>query len=230
LLEFYSAILTKDLTINHDETFLHSFLEKETKKNISLVITDNSSMMLSLREKGDVVYLRLHRMFLSAGMDVLNELSCFIKNKSIRTPLIRRFINQNTHCVKESSPRSFSLFTAGRYHELSDIFNSINSEYFESRITALITWGLRRKRRSARLRTLGSYCAERNIIRINPVLDSGRVPRYFLEFIVYHEMLHADIGICNNGKRRRIHTKEFRRRERIFKHYKRALAWDKKYC
>jgi hypothetical protein len=66
------------------------------------------------------------------------------------------------------------------------------------------------------------------MIRINPILDSRSVPRYFLEFIVYHEMLHADIGIKKGVVRRIIHSSEFKKREKLFKHYEKAINWEKK--
>jgi hypothetical protein len=66
------------------------------------------------------------------------------------------------------------------------------------------------------------------VIKINPILDSDRVPRYFLEFVIYHEMLHADIGIEDGSGRRELHSREFRKREKLFRHYEKASAWEKK--
>jgi hypothetical protein len=64
---------------------------------------------------------------------------------------------------------------------------------------------------------------------MNPLLDRRTVPRFFVEFIVYHEMLHADIGVETRNGRRRVHTWEFRRRERLFREYARAISWEKKW-
>ena len=105
----------------------------------------------------------------------------------------------------------------------------VNEEYFEGRVSLSITWGTQSHRRIVKKRRLGSYDRDKNMIRISPILDRRTVPRYFVEFVVYHEMLHADIEIYKgrNG-RRLIHTKEFRKREKLFKHYERAIAWEKK--
>ncbi len=209
--------------------FIRDCLEKAARRRVSLVITDNSTTMLSMRDAGRSVMLRLHRIFLEAGMDVLNELSDYITGRKSRTPLIRNFINSNTHRLKEKPPRRINIRTQGRYHDLLDIYRSVNDTYFGGRVSASITWGTRTPRRSARRMTLGSYTTRGGLIRISPVLDSRRVPRYFLEYIVYHEMLHADMGIGGGKGRRIIHSKEFRRRERLFKHYDRAVAWEKKW-
>jgi predicted metal-dependent hydrolase len=211
-----------------DESSLKTYLEKKTRKAVSLIITNNSTSMLSISEKNNSVFIRLHRMFLAAGKEVLNELSDYIKGTKRKTPLIRNFIKSNTHKITERPPRKFYVKTQGNYYNLLDIYHSINNEYFSGHVSASITWGTKGPRRSARRRTLGSYTNQNRMIRINPILDTRIVPRYFLEYIVYHEMLHADIGIEKDNNRRIIHSKEFKRREKMFKHYERAVSWEKK--
>jgi hypothetical protein len=67
-----------------------------------------------------------------------------------------------------------------------------------------------------------------NTIRINPVLDRKAVPLCVLEFILYHEMLHADLGVTRKNGRRSVHSREFRGRERLFSQYDTATAWEKR--
>ena len=152
----------------------------------------------------------------------------YIKHNRKMTPLIREFINLNIHSLKKSPPRKVTIRTEGRYYDLNEIYNSVNQEYFGGNISASITWGKRGSGRSAAKRTLGSYSYHSNIIRINPQLDSIKVPRYYMEFLVYHEMLHADIGLKNENDRRIVHSGEFKKREKEFRHYKRAVEWEKK--
>jgi hypothetical protein len=211
-----------------DEDAFRRYLEEATKKEIYLVITDNSSSMLSMKRKGNDVSIRVHRIFLSAGSEVIDEIAGFIRNSRAKTPHIRDFIRQNSHQLKKRPPRKVNIKTDGNCYDLLEMFHSINTEYFGSRVSAYITWGIKGPRRVAARRTLGSYCGNSNTIRINPMLDNRRVPMYFLEFIVYHEMLHADIGIRKDADRRLMHSKEFRKREKMFEHYDRAIAWEKK--
>ena len=216
------------LPFNQSDKYVRLYFEKALGRRLSLVITDNSTSMLSVREKGQCVDMRLHRMFLSADKDVLDEIAGYVRNHRIKTPLVRKFIDENTHTLRSNPSRKINLKTDGHYHNLSEIYHSVNSEYFEGRVCAAITWGMKQSKRIVARRTLGSYSPDNELIRINPVLDSKSVPKYFVEFIVYHEMLHADMGIGRCGKSRRIHTVEFKRRERLFRHFKRALAWEKK--
>jgi predicted SprT family Zn-dependent metalloprotease len=217
-----------ELIFQIDEDSFRRYLEKATRREVSLVITDNSSSMLSMKRKGNSVFMRAHRIFLSAGSEVIDEIAGFIRNRRATTPLIRDFIRQNSHQLKRRPPRKVNVRTEGNCYDLLDIFHSINGEYFENRVSATITWGVKGPRPVAARRTLGSYCGDNNTIRVNPMLDNKGVPRYFLEFIVYHEMLHADIGIRTETGRRSMHPKEFRTREKMFDHYDSAIAWEKK--
>jgi hypothetical protein len=61
------------------------------------------------------------------------------------------------------------------------------------------------------------------------VLDSRRVPAFYVEFIVYHEMLHAVVESTVKNGRRRIHAREFQEREKLFEHYEKACAWEKEH-
>ena len=171
-------------------THLKSYLEKSVRKNITIVITDNSTVMLSIKSKKDRFSLRLHRMFLYAGSDVLHELAEYIKNSRKKTPLIRDFINRNTHNLKKKPPRKVSLIHNGKKFHLLDIFRKINSEYFYGKISSSITWSTRSPKRSVAKRTLGSYSQDMDLIRINPVLDSPRVPGFFLEYCPAYSAFH----------------------------------------
>lgn len=142
-------------------------------------------------------------------------------------PLFRDFIRRNRHTIRNGSPKRVRVVSRGRFHNLRDLFDEINREYFEGRIASSVTWGARAGRHAVRKRTLGSYSSRTDTIRIHPFLDRKDVPAYFLQFVLYHEMLHADMGVGEKNGRRTVHTKEFRRRERLFREYERAEAWER---
>jgi hypothetical protein len=67
-----------------------------------------------------------------------------------------------------------------------------------------------------------------SLIRIHPVLDRPDVPRYFVESVVYHEMLHHHLGgVPDRAGRTVYHTRAFREAEARFPGYGEALAWEK---
>ncbi len=210
------------------ENSLSRALEKGLGRPVSLVLTENSSSMLSARLRDGVMHVRLHSMFLNAGPDVIDEMAGFIKKRRNSMPLFRRFIRDNNSCIRRKPPQKVSLKTGGRYHDLKELYDEVNREYFCGEIEAGITWGSGKARYAVRKRTLGSYSAGPNLIRINPVMDNSRVPRYFIKYVVYHEMLHAGIAIQKNGSRRCVHSAEFRRREKMFRDYERAVDWERR--
>jgi predicted metal-dependent hydrolase len=211
-----------------DEISLKEYFQKTTSKTIHLTLTSNTVSMLSIREKESAVLIRLHSMFLNAGSDVLDEIGAFINRKRRPTPRIKEFIHQNKARIEERQMRDVHSKPQGRYYNLSDMFEELNREYFSNSVSSAITWGNKSQQRTVRKRRLGSYQRDRDIIRINHVLDSKRVPRYFVEFIVYHEMLHAALALESGNTRQRVHSLEFKRRERLFKNYALALQWEER--
>jgi len=216
------------LQFSNNKDTLRDYLEKITGKSISLTLTDNSTSMLSIRTKGNSVSVRMHWMFLDAPDEVINEIAGFIKTRKGRTHLISKFISENRTCLKKRKRnfRQLSIHVQGRFHNLREIFDDLNAEYFGGRITASISWGKRNARRAVSRRTLGSYCVHTGNIRINPVLDRRNVPCYFIRYIVYHEMLHSALKEERKNGRRSLHTSEFRKKERLFKDYEKAVSWE----
>ena len=213
--------------VTHDENHVASYLRKKTGKVIALVLTDNATSMISFRKKAEVVTLRLHRLFLAADEPVLDEIAGFIKNRRCPMQHTRAFINSNRHKLKSAPPRKITLNAKGRRYDLCEIFDKVNARYFGGSVTAAITWGRKGARRLPSRRTLGTYLEDSNIIRIHPVLDSRRVPPFYIEFIVYHEMLHAVMESAVKNGRRSIHAREFRKREMLFEHYSQACKWER---
>ena len=214
------------LPLSLDESFLKGHLETVTGKTIDLSITDNSTSILSVRTRNTHVSVRLHHMFLKADNNVLKEISDFVKDRKREMPYVRSFIKQHSSSLKTKASRQILLRTDGRHHNLLNIYESVNRQYFEGRIMCSITWGQKKQRYAVKNRTLGSYSSATNTIRINPILDKKNVPGIYLEFIVYHEMLHAEMGTDEKNGRRSIHPKEFRQRERLFRYYDLAIEWE----
>ncbi len=183
--------------------------------------------MITARIRDGVLQVRLHRMFLQAGDDLLEEIGSFIRRRGGKTPLIRDFIRRQSSLLRRATPRRSRINPIGKHHDLCELALSVNDGYFSGRITAAVTWGASRRGRAVRRRTLGSYSSHTNTIRINPVLDKKKVPPFFIEFIVYHEMLHADMGVEGGLGRRSVHSREFRQREKLFHRYAEAIAWEK---
>jgi predicted metal-dependent hydrolase len=114
-------------------------------------------------------------------------------------------------------------------HDLQELYAEINERHFQNTVDARITWGRQPGPNHGRRRSikLGSYCSREKLIRVHPALDSQVVPRFFVEYIVYHEMLHHVLPPVIRAGRRQLHDRRFKALERAFPDYERALAWER---
>ena len=60
---------------------------------------------------------------------------------------------------------------------------------------------------------------------ISRVFDHPGVPRYAIDYIVYHEMLHLKHPVKLRGSRRCVHSREFLQEEKRFPHLDAALRF-----
>jgi predicted SprT family Zn-dependent metalloprotease len=118
----------------------------------------------------------------------------------------------------------------GNVYDLAEIQRELSQRYFSGAVQLDITWGrhgsTRRKHRSRRTIRMGTYFIDEQLIRIHPALDQNFVPRYFVEWVVYHEMLHHVVPMPVVNGRRIYHSTEFRTRERQYADFERARAWE----
>lgn len=207
----------------------------------SLKLTDNRRSILSVRpahqKDPDGLAVRLHRGFVGAPDTVLAAAVVLIEGHE--DPELRRSSRRvvrvwmDRYWAEHGAPerrRKVTLRPLGATLDLRELRDDLNRRFFEGRLSVHITWsqvfpGTVCRTRSIRL---GSYQEDLGVVRIHPALDRRGVPRYVVESIVYHELLHADIPAVMRNGRRHVHTPEFRRRERQFPDHRRAKAWIRK--
>ena len=96
--------------------------------------------------------------------------------------------------------------------------SKLNDRYFDGGDQRAHHVGQAARRRKSKERAstikLGSYSAVDRLIRVHPALDQKWVPRYFVAYIVYHEMLHHVIPGSRGLGRVNLHPPEFKEREK----------------
>jgi len=106
----------------------------------------------------------------------------------------------------------------GRHHDLEEIFHGLNHRFFHGQIPPpRLGWSHKNSRR-----ILGHYDSGHGAIIVSRKLDSPAVPRYLIEYVVYHEMLHTRFPVERRGQRRVVHSREFREAEKKFPQYELA--------
>ena len=206
--------------------------------SVRVTLTDNRYTMISVRRlaKQRRYDVRLHHMFADAEPAITRALARYIAdNDRDASRTLGDFIDEHTERVRGrgSKPRRAPIqvvATRGDHHDLRAIYDDLNARYFANKIDAAITWGPRtgrpRRRNSIKM---GSYSVEDRLIRIHRALDRAFVPRFFVEWIVFHEMLHQVHDIKVRNGRREFHSKAFQADEARFEHYLEARAWERRH-
>jgi predicted metal-dependent hydrolase len=74
-------------------------------------------------------------------------------------------------------------------------------------------------------RKFGHYQANTDTVMLSISLDKSSTPAYVIEFVMYHELLHKQLGVVTNRGRRYAHTKAFREAEARFPQQEQAQAY-----
>jgi hypothetical protein len=197
---------------------------------VHLVVHDNRSTMISFRRQLPLVRIRVHHMFLDAPDAVVRAIAEYAgKGQPAAGAVLDDFISAQQELIRAFPRKPSLLESRGRCFKLQELFDSINAAHFDGAIVARIGWGRtpgRRRRKSIRL---GVYDHKAKEIRIHPALDRPDVPRYFVEFIVFHEMLHQLFPSARDTGRHVHHPRAFRERERAWPKYGAAIAWEKEH-
>jgi len=208
------------------------WLESRLANRISLIWTDNRISMISVIRRPSTGYqLRLHHMFQVAPEIIWEALVDYIQNKN-RTArhVLQSYIHQWRSLIRYPSAPVLPVPVCqarGRYVDLEAIYQHLNRQYFNDRVQAGIMWmrmSLQRKRTSIRF---GVYDRQQKLIRIHRLLDQPFVPHYFVESVVFHEMLHQLIPAIRIHGRWRNHPPAFHRAEREYPYYQQARQWER---
>lgn len=204
---------------------LHTILEASLG-TVDLVVTNNRKRMVTAKRKGKRHELRVHRMFVDAPEDTIAALVGLARGEGDQRDELRRYIREHRDDI-DHTPNKRVLRTAGRVHDLATSLDRATSLLSEDGFDDIqITWGRDGKgRRSIRF---GSYDFSQRLIRIHPALDDDWVPQMFVDFVVYHELLHVVVPpVESESGRRDLHPLEFRELEARFPDYDEAIAWQR---
>lgn len=211
---------------------LQEHLQHRVGAKLRLKINDNRSTMLSVKWEPDCTKVSLHRMFLQAPQNIMQALTCYLKgeHKSL-SPSIKAYIEDNLQKLDYSHELDLNkLQTFGKVHDLRAIYNKLNKEYFGNSLKLHITWFGKTQKRNCNRITFGLYYDPMKLIKINRMLDNPSFPDYFVEYVIYHEMLHYVCPTYVDEKgQKHIHSKAFKARERKYKHFDLAQKWMQKH-
>lgn len=107
------------------------------------------------------------------------------------------------------------------HYAIEPMFEALNRRYFQGELRRpSLGWSVRSWRSQ-----MGSFDPTIDRITLNRRLDRAEVPRFVVEYVLYHEMLH----VKHPGRLARcglqVHSAAFRAEEKRFAHYAVARRW-----
>ncbi len=187
----------------------------------------------TIRLRSGHIYVRLSDIFHDAPSNVQRALAFILVAKLLRrqTPDSHDRVYRDHACTphvmrasdlaRRRRGRKMISSAQGRCYNLDKLFDRVNHVYFDNQLSKpVLSWSQRRTRR-----ILGHHDAVHDTIVISKTLDASDVPQWFVEYILYHEMLHIKHPARLVGGRRLYHTKAFRHDEQRFSRYQEAQTW-----
>lgn len=214
---------------------LEQQLQRLVGQALQIRVTDNVHTMLSFSRRDRRLVVRLHHMFLAAPESIVEALARYIRGGDpLASAALDQYIQNHRRLIRRVPAhirrKRVPIRSRGSFHDLQDVFDELNQLWFDGKSDCAITWGpsprVRLPRKSIKL---GSYSADAKLIRIHPAMDQREVPRFFVTWIVFHEMLHHRFGISRRGVRRCVHPPVFCEAERAYPDYERARAWEREH-
>lgn len=197
---------------------------------VLLTVHDNRSTMISFRRQPPLLKIRAHHMFLDAPQAVVKAIADYAgRGRTGAGTELDDYIAAQQKRIRAFPAKATPLEARGQCFDLQALYEAVNAAHFDDAIDARIGWGRQTGKRRRKSIRLGVYDHKLREIRIHPALDRPDVPRFFVEFIVFHEMLHQLFPSDRDSGRHVHHPRAFRERERAFPKFAAAMAWEKQH-
>ena len=194
------------------------------------------SLNTTIRLREGHLLVRLSDLLQAAPESVLEAIAHILLAKLYRKPVqrshsdrFRRYtsseaVSRQTEHTRQLRGRKQITTAQGHVYDLDEVFEAVNLRFFHGLLgRPVLTWSGQEARR-----LLGHYDAAHNTIMVSRVFDRPCVPRYAIEYLMYHEMLHLKHPVKVRGGRRCIHSREFQAEERLFPELENAKAFLKR--
>jgi len=190
----------------------------------------------TIRLREDVIHVRISDLLEGSPESVIEAIAHILLAKIYRRPIqplhstrYRRYVSSHdmtakAHLLRQARGRKHISSARGFMYDLDQIFEDLNQRFFYGLLARpQMTWSRVRARNS-----LAHYDPAHNAIVVSRVFDHPQVPRYAVEYIVYHEMLHLKHPVKLRGSRRCVHGPEFQAEEKLFPQLEEARLFLKR--
>ena len=189
-----------------------------------------SSLVLTIRRREDSLCVRFSDLLHRAPLGVLEGAAALLLARIYRRRAPKALVDPYLVYARSdrtrgriSRMRSRRVRLAhsgpkGQHFNLEQMFDELNARFFAGALQRpQIGWSTRSWRRQ-----FGCYDPGPNQILLNRRMDRLLVPRYAVEYVLYHEMLHVKHPTRRSGCSLVSHSREFRAEEKLFPDFERA--------
>lgn len=186
-----------------------------------------------VRVREDWLIVRISDVLIDAPAEFHQSLANILIRKLFRRRALKNDLQIYNDYLKQSHVHEKSVdnrrtrgrkiitTSKGEFYDLDNIFLFLNNYYFENSLPKpVLTWSAKKT-----FRILGHHDSTHSTIVISKSLDDKKIPRFVVEYVVYHEMLHIKHPTVQHNGRRYNHTPAFRRDEEKFAYFEEAERW-----
>jgi hypothetical protein len=227
-----SILELTEIRMLYEQAF--EFLEEsKSPPEIEIRFYPYVSVNHTIRVRRGKVFVRVSDLFKHVPFEVHKALAFILVAKLLDKPVpvearrfYRNFVNDKEFqdvAIENKRRKGRKVITSaiGEFCNLEHIFGKLNLIYFQNEIPKpKLTWS-----RSRSYRRLGHFDKAHNSITISKALDDSYVPKFVVEYVVYHEMLHIKHPTQHRNGRRYNHTPAFKRDEEKFAYFDEAEDW-----
>ena len=189
-----------------------------------------SSLVLTIRRREEVVYVRFSDLLRRAPLAVLEGAAALLLARVYRRKAPRALVESYLEYARSDRTRTrmnrmrrgrvrlAATNPRGEQFDLERLFDELNKSYFKGGLERPhIGWSTRNWRRQ-----FGCYDPGPNQILLNRRMDRPGVPQFAVEYVLFHEMLHVKHPTRRSGCSLVSHSREFREEEKRFVEFARA--------
>jgi hypothetical protein len=189
-----------------------------------------SSLVLTIRRREEVVYVRFSDLLRRAPLAVLEGAAALLLARVYRRKAPRALVECYLEYARSDRTRTrmnrmrrrrvrlVASSPRGKHFDLERLFDELNKNYFAGGLERPhIGWSTRNWRRQ-----FGCYDPGPNQILLNRRMDRPGVPQFAVEYVLFHEMLHVKHPTRRSGCSLVSHSRNFRAEEQRFAEFDRA--------
>ena len=228
----HSTTLIDQITAFYKEAF-RKYDAKRAVPDIHVTFYPYIGINHTIRLRNGEIFVRIAELCSDMPMFSQRGLAYILVGKLLRKKIVSgademyeayaksEFILKKAADSRRKRGRKIVTTSKGSVYDLDEIFAELNQKYFGNYIRKpVLTWSAKKT-----YHILGHHDSTHGQITISTSLDTPSTPRFVVEYVMFHEMLHIAHPTKHVNGRRYNHTPAFRRDERKFAYYEEAERW-----